>query len=333
MNKKNAYKIDFVILWVDGSDEKWLEEKKKYKPDLDVANSIIRFRDWENLKYWFRGVEKFAPWVNNIYFVTYGHLPEFLNTEHEKLIIINHKDIMQKEYLPTYNSNVIDLNLHNIKGLKEHFVYFNDDTFIIDKVKPEDFFKNGLPVEEYAEIPVIPHKTIYPYSMFNNAFIINKHYNKKQVYKKYFYKLYNLKYGINNIRTLLVAPYLRFTGFYSSHLPISFLKSYYDKLWKLEYEECDKTSKNKFRTKEDITSYLIKEMQMLDGNFYPRKKSFGNYYIISNDNSKITRAIAKQKYKMVCINDQDESVDFDKCKKEINNSFEKILPNKSSFEK
>lgn len=329
----NNQKIDFVILWVDGSDEKWLEEKKQYKPDLDVSNSIIRFRDWENLKYWFRGVEKYASWVNKIYFVTYGHLPKFLNTNHEKLVITNHKDFIDKDYLPTYNSNVLDLNLYKIKGLSEKFVYFNDDTFIIDKVKPEDFFKNGLPVEEYAETATIPYKTIFPYTMFNNAFIINNHYEKRNVYKKQFKKLFSFKYGINNFRTLFSLPYKKFVGFYSAHLPIAFLKSYYEKLWDIEEQECIKTSKNKFRTKEDITSYIIKEMQMLEGKFYPRKHSFGKYFVISNNNEKIKSAILKQKYKMVCINDQDENIDFEKSKTEINECFEKILPEKSSFEK
>lgn len=333
MDNKNNKKIDFIILWVDGSDEIWLKEKKKYKPDLEVSDSIIRFRDWDNLKYWFRGVEKFAPWVNKIYFVTYGHLPKFLNTEHEKLVIVNHKEIINEKYLPTYNSNVIDLNLLNIKGLEEQFVYFNDDTFIINKVRPTDFFRDGLPLEEYAEIPVVPYKTIYPYSMFNNAFIINNHYNKRDVYKKNLFKFYNIKYGINNFRTLLVSPYKNFTGFYSSHLPISFLKSYYEKLWEIEKDECEKTSQNKFRTKEDITSYLVREMQMLEGKFFPRSNKFGKYMIVSNNNSNILKALEKQKYKVVCINDQDEDIDFEKAKQEINSCFEKLLPDKSSFEK
>lgn len=328
--KKN--KIDFVILWVDGKDEKWLNEKKKYNPELDVSNSIIRFRDWKNLKYWFRGVEKYASWVNKIYFVTYGHIPDFLNIDNEKLVIVNHKDFIDAEYLPTYNSNVIDLHLHKIKGLSEQFVYFNDDTFIIDKVKPEDYFKNGLPREEYAETPVVPYKTIFPYSMFNNTFIINKHYNKKESYKKYFTKLFSLKNGLNNFRTLFSMPYKKFLGFYSAHLPMAFLKSYYKKLWEIEEEECIKTSQNRFRTKEDITSYIIKIMQMLEGKFYPRSHKFGKCFVISNNNKNIINAISKQKYKMLCINDQDDSIDFIKAKDEIINAFEQILPEKSSFE-
>ena len=53
--------IDFVQLWVDGSDKEWLLEKNKYQPGLDVDASVKRYRSWDNLQYWFRGVEKFAP--------------------------------------------------------------------------------------------------------------------------------------------------------------------------------------------------------------------------------------------------------------------------------
>src|SRR5690554_4129292 len=100
-------KIDFVITWVDGSDPIWQKEKQQYFPD-DITDGQ-RFRDWDNLKYWFRAVEKFAPWVNKIHFITWGHTPKFLNLDHPKLNIVNHKDYLKPEYLPTYNSNAIEL--------------------------------------------------------------------------------------------------------------------------------------------------------------------------------------------------------------------------------
>lgn len=70
-------KIDFVLPWVDGSDEAWIRQRNEYLNirDGDLSNS--RFRDWENLQYWFRGVEKFTPWVNHIYFITWGHIPSW----------------------------------------------------------------------------------------------------------------------------------------------------------------------------------------------------------------------------------------------------------------
>ena len=143
----NNTPIDFVIIWVDGNDPEWQAEKAKYAPPSDSDDRIERYRDWGLLPYWFRGVEKFAPWVNKIHFVTWGHIPKWLNTEHPKLNIVRHQDYIPEKYLPTFSSNPIELNLHRIKGLSENFVYFNDDTFIISPVSKNVFFKNDLPCD------------------------------------------------------------------------------------------------------------------------------------------------------------------------------------------
>ena len=112
MEEKNTNPIDFVIIWVDGNDKQWQAEKAKYDgKTVTNANSEVRFRDWDNLQYWFRGVEKFAPWVNKIHFVTWGHLPKWLDTTNPKLNIVNHKDYIPSKYLPTFNSHTIELNL------------------------------------------------------------------------------------------------------------------------------------------------------------------------------------------------------------------------------
>jgi len=55
--------IDIVIIWVDGGDKKWIAEKNKYlgmqasKSEIDA--SANRYRDWDNLQYIFRGIEKY----------------------------------------------------------------------------------------------------------------------------------------------------------------------------------------------------------------------------------------------------------------------------------
>ena len=150
-------KIDFVLLWVDGNDSAWLEQKNQYSPKkVDFSTSDNRFRDWDNLQYWFRGVEKYAPWVNNIYFITWGHLPKWLNTEHPKLKIVKHTDFIPEQYLPTFNSDTIETNLFRLDELSETFVLFNDDFFLIDSVKPEDFFHNGLPCDSFVENLIAP---------------------------------------------------------------------------------------------------------------------------------------------------------------------------------
>ena len=61
--------IDFVITWVDMDDPVWQADFKKYSGNpgnTENGVSEARFRDYGFLKYWFRGVEKFAPWVRRI---------------------------------------------------------------------------------------------------------------------------------------------------------------------------------------------------------------------------------------------------------------------------
>ena len=121
---QSEYPIDFVLLWVDDSDPEWKKLKDSYsgRTDYMVDNRDARYRDWDTLKYWFRGVEKFAPWVNKIYFVTCGHVPEWLNLKADKLVHIKHADYIPEEYLPTFSSHTIELNLNRIGELSEHFV-------------------------------------------------------------------------------------------------------------------------------------------------------------------------------------------------------------------
>lgn len=131
--------IDFVIIWVDGADENWRKKRAKYKSSENVDNREIRYRDWELLKYWFRGVEKFAPWVRKVYFISDDQCPVWLNKDNDKIRVVSHKDFIPVQYLPTFNSHVIELNLHRIEGLAEHFVYFNDDMFLLRAVKKRIF--------------------------------------------------------------------------------------------------------------------------------------------------------------------------------------------------
>ena len=143
--EKGKQEIDFVITWVDGSDDRWQKEKQETRKRLgimaDVDDRKERYRDWDNLQYWFRGVEKYAPWVRRIHFVTWGHLPKWLNTDHPKLHVVNHEDFIPREYRPTFNSHTIEWNLHRIPDLAEQFVYFNDDIFLTNQVCEEDFLR------------------------------------------------------------------------------------------------------------------------------------------------------------------------------------------------
>ena len=139
--------IDFVITWVDMDDPKWKKEFYKYSDKIDNSVNELseaRFRDYGFLKYWFRGVEKFAPWVRKIHFVTSGQKPEWLNTDHPKINMVSHEDYIPKQYLPVFNSNLIEIYIHKIPDLSEQFVYFNDDFYITNHIDPNVFLTMGF---------------------------------------------------------------------------------------------------------------------------------------------------------------------------------------------
>ena len=180
--------IDFVVLWVDGSDPIWQVEKAKYQgKTLDDSNSENRFRDWGLMPYWFRAVEQFAPWVRKIHFVTCGHVPEFLNLAHPKLHHVKHAEFLPAEVLPTFSSHAIEMNLHRIPDLAEHFVYFNDDMFLLRPVSETAFFKEGLPCTYGGESPIelVGEIGIWQHAAVNDLGVINAHFNKREQVKQY----------------------------------------------------------------------------------------------------------------------------------------------------
>ena len=230
--EKGKQEIDFVITWVDGSDDRWQKEKQETRKHLgivaDVDDRKERYRNWDNLQYWFRGVEKYAPWVRKIHFVTWGHLPKWLNTDHPKLRVVNHEDFIPREYRPTFNSHTIEWNLHRIPDLAEQFVYFNDDMFLTNQVYEEDFFKNGEPVDMLALQPDVANtdNEVMPYIYLNNAMLLAKYFKKYENMTAqpgaYFHVGYPPKYFFYN---LMETAFSRFTGFYTVHGPSPLKKS------------------------------------------------------------------------------------------------------------
>lgn len=329
-------KIDFVLLWVDDKDIEWQKLKSKYLSEDVNKISSNKYRDWDNLKYWFRGVEKFAPWVNRIFFITCNQKPSWLNENHPKLRLINHTDYIEERCLPTFNTNVIEINVGKIKDLSEQFVLFNDDVFLLQETNPTDFFEKGLPKDCYFEYPDINpfYGETYQSFLLNNKGIINKHFSKAKQKKLNFHKVYNLKYGmkINIINSILSKWNEGYIGFYNPHITQAHLKSTFKKIYEMEKDVVDITSKNKFRSRYDISSYLMRYWNLVEGKFIP-SKCIGKAFNVGIDIEEIKRVIENQKYKVACFNDSIENIDFEYCKKVMINSFEKILPEKSQFEK
>lgn len=330
--------IDFVITWVDGNDPLWQKERSQYRVDETADSCAARYRDMGLLKYWFRAVEAYAPWVNMIHFVTWGHLPEWLNTEHPKLHIVNHKDYIPEEYLPTFSSHPIELHLHRIPGLSEHFVYFNDDMLLNAPITPDFFFRKGLPCD-FVHIDNISSEGIddvYSHILFNESYVISKHYSYLRAFMQHPFKYLNTAYPWKtNIKNLLkVENSGYFPGFEEHHLASPYLKQTFVELWQKENKILDQVSKEKFRTPFDVSQRVFRYAQLASGRFHPvSKASRGKAFQLWMNPDEMYDAIRNEKLKMICLNDTSRNIDYDAVIHIIRGAYEQKLPNCSSFEK
>lgn len=339
MNKHNESPIDIVITWVDGSDPAWLAERARYSGDSTVklnddwTKGEMRFRDWDTLRYWFRGIEKFCPWARKVFFITWGHVPEWLNTDNEKLVITKHEDYVPEKYLPTFNSHTLEFNMHLIPGLSEQFIYFNDDMYAISPLKESQFFRNGKPCDCVGFNALSRNEYNKTLLQVNNVAVINRHFDKNEVLRKHPLQWFNPKYGSIQLRTLLLLPWPRFVGFYEHHTAYPFLKSTFEELWEAEYDELDNTCSSKFRAADNVTPWLFRAWQYCSGNFVPISPKFRQAFGGDLDD-RVFAAIKEQKYGVICVNDdiEDQQV-FLKNRMRLQEAFECILPEKCSFEK
>lgn len=345
------FNIDFVLPWVDGDDPHWRSEKNKYERELlppkyykeesvnkDDANADTRFRELGFLRYWFRGVEKFAPWVNKVFFITCGQKPAWLDPNHPRLVLVNHKDYIPEVYLPTFNSLSIELNLHRIEGLSEHFVYFNDDVFLLRPVCPDHFFKDGN--------PILPSTLRYPnylginnwsHHAFNDYCLVNKYNDIGRSIWKNREKWFNVRAlgfhrALRNFLCYLANKSLPVGNY--DHLATPNLKSSIVNIWENCFSELDHATSFKFRSDEQVNQWVFCAWNQALGKFYPcRPNAMGRRIHLSPQNVNwISDVINGQSMPEVCLNDTDLNTEPEKCAELIVEAFNQILPNKSSFE-
>lgn len=336
------FPIDCVVLWVDGNDPEWLKEKTRYTTGKENAHNAgaSRFRDWGLMKYWFRAIDTYAPWIRKVHFVTWGHLPDFLDPDSPKLHIVNHRDYLPEEILPTFSSHTLELNMHRIPDLKEHFIYCNDDMFLTRPVSPEDFFApDGRPKLNYQEMPLRFKGVATPIQRILSADVglINKHFRKSDIdmstfARQYMGKGYTAKNSIRNLAAKTLYPEY-YVGFKLSHGLGTFCRSSFTEIWDAEPELMQNISRKRFRDSEDINQWAVLFWQMISGNFVQAADPDAYYNADSRTVDEICRVIESRSMRSICINDPDNSKDYESVAEKIKKSFDKVLPNRSSFEK
>ena len=335
--------IDFVICWVDGSDVEWLERKAFYKGSI-LQNSDVRYRDWNILKYWFRAVEENASWVHKIFFVTDHQCPEWLNVSHPKIQMVDHKDFIPEKYLPTFNSNTIEVNFHRIKGLSEHFVAFNDDMYINAPITPDYYFHDGLPCDATLE-HVFDGRGYNPHDGWGisvidymNTQVLNAHFNRRDVTsrnKKGWYGNYlGRKY---QLQAYMIKMFRRteFQHLYTPHNEKAYLRSVYEKIWEQEPSMMERTC-TRFREDTNLNIYLMRYWQLASNKFYPTEVLSKKKVIQLRKGclSEMERLLFDDSVKSLCLNDTADCSfeDYEDLKPKIVEFLERKYPQKSTFE-
>ncbi len=332
--------IDFVVTWVDGNDPALIQRRNAYASDVNKAESTstskARYREWDTFRYWFRSVEENAPWVRKVFLITDHQIPDFLKVDHPKLRIVFHDEYIPAEYLPTFNSVPIELNLHRIQELSEQFVYFNDDTFLNKPQKPTDFFRKGKPCYDFIERPFVPMAplSLINYICLNDMGVVNKHFKRKGMLR-HINKVLHPSYGKAGLRNLFMLPWKNFQHFQDNHMPCPFLKSTFAEVWETENEICNSTSLHKFRTAFDINQYVFKYWDLARWNFAPYHFEGGYYCVDPNNLSSLTADIVKAVHPMICVNDNEalDNAQYEVCRAEVEKALAVRYPEKSSFEK
>lgn len=318
-------KIDIVYTWVNNKDPIWIKKRNFYSLESieTEANNNARFEDNEELKYSLRSLEKNASWINNIFIITDNQVPNWLNTKHPKIKIINHSNIIPKEYLPIFNSISLDHSIINIPELSEFFLYACDDMFFAKKITSSFFYAwDGLPIFRFNgffdknSIGLHSRICFYTEECFKNTY---KKYNKLNMY--------------------------------AHHNIDGYRKSDLIKCQQVFKEEINNSIKSRFRTASNIerTIYALYCIFNKRGHYkgvyrtdiylpFFKNKTFNfikKYYrpdtvVIPITNSNYDDFFT-DKIKLFCINDEETATSSDRLRAKI--FLEKYFPEKSQFEK
>ena len=314
--KIDIHSIDLVYLWVDGNNPEWLAKRAAFL-DGKTDNSLTNSRSYLNndeLKYSLRSVERYAPWIRNIFILSDNQKPKWLDISNPKIKIIDQNDILPNKSLPCFNSNVLEHFLYKIPNLSEHFLLSNDDMFLNRTVLPNTFFAaDGFPIIRLNRKPFRrfrwflreqilkkPHK-LYSKALFNAA----------QLVKNKFGVFYN---GLphHNIDSYLKSDCLRVS----------------EQIFK---DEIDLMKMNHVRSSNDIQRVIYSYVALAEKRGHLQHVSSKDSLHVHIQKERHYERLEKINPTFFCMNDTEYADDNDrmKLKEWLNNRF----PKKSQFEK
>lgn len=291
--------MDIVITYVNCLDPVW---QQTYKENVDAPLNVERFRDWGTLPFLFRGIDKYMPFIKNVYLVvaTESQIPSWVS---DKVNIVLHKDIIPEELLPTFNSTTIEMFLHKIQGLDNHYLYFNDDLFPLRKMKESDFFidekpKVGIIKKSGAVRDIFQHQTKNSSDFAKNAAGLEPS-----------------------------SEYVR-----PQHSVVPFNKTIVEDFFNTYEEEIIKRC-TAIREKKNFNQYVFTDYTYFTNQLIDKCIGY-KYFSIGDGVWNVVQYIKKPDSPIMCLNDSHElsKKTFTNFKKTLLFTFEKVFPKKSKYE-
>lgn len=293
--------IDFVFPFVDSTDPIWQKQYLAAKGQAvtnQESNGITRFRPNDYLKYLFRGLEKYLPWINKIHLIvaSEAQVPSWLDKD--KIHVVLHEDIIPAELLPTFNSSTIECFYHNIIGLSDRFIYGNDDMFALNYCTETDFFNGYTPKIEMRKMTNVKGQEIWRRTNIN---------------------AFRLATGLDELKIgYYMAPEHGFAA-YTKELVHTFNKQHYQEL----YNSC-----TQFREPHNMNIYFYADYLWANKKLEDSPIKFK--YIWNKCSAKDIKEFFKTA-RVVCLNDTDLEQNPETIKL-INDLFEQKFPAKSVYE-
>ncbi len=299
--------VDLVILWVNGNDPAFVLKRNEWASRLGMHVSAACFVQTDELKYVLRSAEKFLPWITRIVLVTNGQkLPDWLETNHYRLKILTHKEFMLADCLPTFNSCAIETGCVLWRGLAEHFLMANDDTFIFRPLPYSYFFKRGRAVNYFVEYP----RKNYLLSSYGRQLL----------------NIQKLLKGVFAAGDFPLEPY---------HNIMAYKKTACVAAWKKFFAVLADTRASRFRLESNANMFIFAGVAAALGKAVWQKSRRQRW--LPSDGlvwelwQNYEDEIKKYRPKLVCLNDSDLCTDGDRRK--LSAFLEKIFPSACSFEK
>lgn len=156
--------IDFVYCWAGEKEQQKTTEGNITADSRRTAN--IMGTGFSEMRLSLHTLQVNVPWLNKVYILVNGpqNLPAWAANE-PRFVMVDRCSLFpaaSRKSCPTFNSHACMSVVHRVPGLSEHFVYMEDDMFIVKPLLKSDLFSpEGKP---YMTAHVLSYEVKYLYS-------------------------------------------------------------------------------------------------------------------------------------------------------------------------